>query len=561
MGQENTVNRMGSNKHRGRRGAAWWAGCVAAVCILVCGSAQAERRVALVIGNADYTQQKDRLRNPLNDARDMYAKLQTIGFAKEDIVYRENLTQRSIDQALVEFEKKLGGDTVALVYYAGHGMSVNGKNYLPAVDADIQTESQVARQSISVSELMDLLERGRSRVNLMFLDACRDNPFGRGFRSASRGMTKESPPEGTWVAYSTKYGEVADDGPGRNGLFTERLLAHIGTPGLSVDQMFRLVANDVVDRTRNSPKRQRPWPEGWLSSEFYLVPGAVVPSPVHAVAQSGQTIKDCADCPELVLLPKGSFVMGSPDKEKERDNDEGPTRTVNISQAIAVGRYEVTRAEFGRFVAESQYKTEAERSNGCGARDGKEWKYDAARNWRDPGFKQGEDHPVVCVSWNDTQEYLKWLNKKAPGKNFRLLSEAEWEYSARAGTRTPFQTGQMITVEQANFDGSYSYNGSANGVYREKTVKVGSFDANAFGLYELHGNVWEWVEDVWHDSYTGAPTDGTVWKSGGDAARRVLRGGSWYNNPRNLRSADRSKGTLVDRNNILGFRIARTFTR
>lgn len=319
MGQESTVNRMGSNKHRGRRGTAWWAGCVAAVCILVCGSAQAERRVALVIGNADYTQQKDRLRNPLNDAQDMYAKLQTIGFAKADIVYRENLTQRNIDQALVEFEKKLGGDTVALVYYAGHGMSVNGKNYLPAVDADIQTESQVARQSISVSELMDLLERGRSRVNLMFLDACRDNPFGRGFRSASRGMTKESPPEGTWVAYSTKYGEVADDGPGRNGLFTERLLAHIGTPGLSVDQMFRLVANDVVDRTRNSPKRQRPWPEGWLSSEFYLVP---------EVAQFGQTVKDCTDCPELVLLPKGSFVMGSPDNEKERENDEGPTRTV-----------------------------------------------------------------------------------------------------------------------------------------------------------------------------------------------------------------------------------------
>lgn len=537
MGQESTVNRMGSNKHRGRRGTAWWAGCVAAVCILVCGSAQAERRVALVIGNADYTQQKDRLRNPLNDAQDMYAKLQTIGFAKADIVYRENLTQRSIDQALVEFEKKLGGDTVALVYYAGHGMAVNGKNYLPAVDADIQTESQVARQSISVSELMDLLERGRSRVNLMFLDACRDNPFGRGFRSASRGMTKESPPEGTWVAYSTKYGDVADDGPGRNGLFTERLLAHIGTPGLSVDQMFRLVANDVVDRTRNSPKRQRPWPEGWLSSEFYLVPGAVVPSPrsiepvVPVVAQTGQTIKDCADCPELVLLPKGSFVMGSPDSEPERENYEGPQRTVKIDYTLAVGRYEITQGQWKAVMGSNPSNFSA-----C-----------------------GDTCPVENVSWDMAQEYLKKLNAKS-GQQYRLLSEAEWEYAARAGTKTPFHTGKTITPLLANFDGNFTYNGSAKGVFRKTTTKVGSFDANVFGLHDMHGNVWEWVEDVWHDNYTGAPTDGSAWKVGGDAARRVLRGGSWYYDPRILRSAFRYGLAPDGRGVNSGFRIARTFS-
>lgn len=312
------------------------------------------------------------------------------------------------------------------------------------------------------------------------------------------------------------------------------------------------------------------------------VPQAVaapVPAPPLVITTStpqplDRLPKDCTDCPELVLLPKGSFVMGSPDSEKDRDGDEGPTRTVNISKAIAVGRHEVTRAEFGRFVAESQYKTEAERSNGCAAWDGKDWKYDAARNWRDPGFKQGEDHPVVCVSWNDTQEYLKWLNKKAPGKNFRLLSEAEWEYAARAGkggTRFPwgddldytkmcaFANGADETAKaQVQGTSGWTFSKCSDGY--AYTAPVGALQPNAFGLMHMHGNAWEWVQDVWQDNYTGAPTDGTAREAGGDSARRVLRGGSWNVNPRNLRSANRGRGTPVDRYDYTGFRIARTFS-
>jgi formylglycine-generating enzyme required for sulfatase activity len=286
--------------------------------------------------------------------------------------------------------------------------------------------------------------------------------------------------------------------------------------------------------------------------------------------------KDCADCPELVLLPKGSFVMGSPDSEKDRDNDEGPTRTVSISKAIAVGRYEVTRAEFARFVTDSQYKTEAERSKGCAAWDGKAWTYDAARNWRDPGFKQAEDqdHPVVCVSWNDTQEYLKWLNKKAPGKNFRLLSEAEWEYAARAGQgakRFPwgddldytkmcaFANGldETAKVQVPGASGWMTSNCSDGYAY---TAPVNALQPNAFGLMHMHGNALEWVQDVWHENYTGAPTDGTAWEAGGDSARRVLRGGSWYYIPRDLRSAYRIRYTPDYRYYYAGFRIARTFS-
>ena len=284
--------------------------------------------------------------------------------------------------------------------------------------------------------------------------------------------------------------------------------------------------------------------------------------------------KDCADCPELVLLPKGRFVMGSPDGEKDRYKDEGPIRTVTISKLIAVGRYEVTRGEFARFVSDSQYRTEAERSGGCAAWDAKEWKYDGARNWQAPGFKQENDHPVVCVSWNDAQEYLKWLNKKAPGKNFRLLSEAEWEYAARAGqggrryswgddldytAMCSFANGvdERAKAQIPNWSGWPSSKCDDGYVY---TAPVSALQPNAFHLMHMNGNAWEWVQDVWHDGYIGAPTDGTAWEVGGDQALRVLRGGSWDNYPRILRSANRAMYTPSSRGYDTGFRIARTFS-
>jgi formylglycine-generating enzyme required for sulfatase activity len=164
---------------------------------------------------------------------------------------------------------------------------------------------------------------------------------------------------------------------------------------------------------------------------------------------------------------------------------------------------------------------------------------------------------VINVSWDDIQSYVQWLSGKT-GKNYRLLSEAEWEYAARAGTTTPFHTGSRITTDQANFDGNYTYNGSSKGQYRKRTVAVGSFSANRFGLHDMHGNVWEWVGDCWNGNYDGAPTNSSVWNSG-DCSRRVLRGGSWYFKPRNMRSAIRYRLTTGKRIDIIGFRIARTF--
>jgi TonB family protein len=234
---------------------------------------------------------------------------------------------------------------------------------------------------------------------------------------------------------------------------------------------------------------------------------------------------------------------------------ENPQHYVRVS-SFAAGRYAVTKGEFAAFVRSSGYRTEAEQGDGCFMWTGKEWKKDAAYNWRNVGFAQGDDHPTVCVSWNDAQAYIQWLSRIS-GKSYRLLSEAEREYAARGGTQTAFWWGDSITTSQANYNGNVSYNGSPKGQYRQATVPVNGFNANPYGLYNMHGNVWEWTQDCWHENYAGAPTDGSAWTTGCRGNYRVLRGGSWNGGPADLRSAYRFRYFPVSRSFNNGFRLAR----
>jgi formylglycine-generating enzyme required for sulfatase activity len=162
---------------------------------------------------------------------------------------------------------------------------------------------------------------------------------------------------------------------------------------------------------------------------------------------------------------------------------------------------------------------------------------------------------VERVTWHDAIEFCARLSKQT-GREYRLPSEAEWEYACRAGTTTPFHFGETITTDLANYDGTRTYGSGPNGQYRKQTTEVGSFKvANAFGLYDMHGNVWEWCLDHWHENYNGAPADGSAWVTGGNASRRVLRGGSWNNGPGNCRSAHRSRFEPGNRDSNLGFRV------
>ncbi len=265
--------------------------------------------------------------------------------------------------------------------------------------------------------------------------------------------------------------------------------------------------------------------------------------------------KDCADCPEMVVAPAGRFTMGSPADEPEREpfnKGSEDQLAVTIVKPFAVGRFAVTRGQFAAFVTATGPKTDG----GCYARMGTEWKQQADRNWRSPGFTQNDHHPVVCVNWDDAKAYAAWLSSTT-GKTYRLLSEAEREYAARAGTTTGFWWGSTISTSQSNYDGNYTYDGGLQGEWRKATVPVDSFAANPWGLYNVHGNAWDWTEDCWSGSNAGNPGNGEA-RSSGDCSRRVFRGGSWSSHPQFLRSANRGKYLPAIRDGNLGFRVART---
>jgi formylglycine-generating enzyme required for sulfatase activity len=251
------------------------------------------------------------------------------------------------------------------------------------------------------------------------------------------------------------------------------------------------------------------------------------------------TFKDCAECPEMVVVPAGSFTMGSP--EGEGNTDEHPEHTVTIPNPFAVSKYEITRGEYARFVESSGY-----------AEGGRCWGRTEDASWRDPGFEQTDTHPAVCVSWQDARAYTEWLSRQTR-RDYRLLTEAEWEYVTRAGTATRYWWGDDVGRNNANcWDCGSQWD-------HKGTAPVGSFRPNAFGLYDVHGNVWEWVADCYekdaYKTHRDYPAMVGGWQ---DSCGRVLRGGSWFNGPDYCRSAGRVRDHFGDRIIDSGFRVART---
>ena len=269
---------------------------------------------------------------------------------------------------------------------------------------------------------------------------------------------------------------------------------------------------------------------GWVARGVFLlavgwVSSAAVPGAGQAQMEAGTVFRDCAGCPEMVVVPAGTYMMGSPEEA-----DELPIHRVTIGEPFAVGKYEVTFAEWDACVADG----------GC-----------YGHRPDDEGWGRG-NRPVMDVDWNQAQTYATWLNEKTR-KVYRLLSEAEWEYVARAGSETAYSWRNEIGRNRANCDGCGSrWDG-------KQTAPVGMFAGNAFGLYDVHGNVMEWVEDCWNETYAGAPANGSAWEQG-DCNRRGLRGGSWYFIPRYLRSAYRDWNPSGHRNDSVGFRVTRSLT-
>ncbi len=592
----------------------------------------AERRVALVIGNSSYTDKP--LRNPANDAADLAAALKRMGF---EVMERKNRTADQLRGDLSDFQDKLSPGAVGLFYFAGHGVQAGrGQNYLLPVGVTYKRERDAEAYGLEVGSVLRRMEDSGAALSLVILDACRDSPLPpEGRSTASRGLGRMEAPSGSMIAFATAPGSIADDNAsGRNGLYTQHLLAAIEAPGVRLEDVFKRVRRGVE---KDSNRRQSPEEIMKLTSDepFYFRAGnavqvasikpepvtptarprqasglsledlqkeeetrqawikwqgqmkadfdktavfagsadlqvkawerflaawvqdnplsredddlrsqattrqlqalAAVPVAAPAVAQgqpatsasastansasmgAGQVFKDCADCPEMVVIPAGSFQMGSNDYDSEK-----PIHSVNI-KSFALGKYEVTQGQ---------------------------WK--AVMGSNPSNFSNcGDNCPVEQVNWNDIQQYIQKLNQKT-GQQYRLPSEAEWEYAARAVSTTKYRWGNDIGLNNASCDGCGSQ------WDKKSTAPAGQFKPNGFGLYDMHGNVWEWVQDGYHNNYSGAPTDGSAWETGGTQDERVLRGGSWIGGPVGLRSAYRFRNSPDDRINLVGFRLART---
>ncbi|MFZ4535470.1 SUMF1/EgtB/PvdO family nonheme iron enzyme [Propionivibrio sp.] len=555
------------------------------------------KRVALLIGNAAYGNSP--LRNPPQDVREMEAALKSVGFRVEKVL---DANQNQMKRAVRDFGTLAQGAEIAFLYYSGHGTQANGENYLIPIKATIEKEADYEVETVSANALMRQIAGARPQAAIVVLDACRDNPYAAVTKGSSKGLGRMDAPTGTMIAFATAPNTTAGD----EGHYARVLAAQIKTSGLELFDVFRNTSAEVKRLTGG--KQEPRLSEVSISERIYLAgqvrvapsPPAQLasvqpaPVPVPATAQAdappvaGQVIKDCADCPEMVVIPAGKFMMGTSAAElmvlkkspwvienfTHSYDEESPRHEVKIGSALAVGRTEVTVGEYARFVSAKAYRTDAEKGDGCYVlkSDGGDWKKRAEANWKAPGFAQTDQHPVVCVSWNDAQAYVKWLAKKTE-KGYRLLSEAEWEYAARGGSSARYPWGDDADYKNIcgyanhadrSYADKYPKDTSVNKICSDGTVLVAEtkhYPANGFGLYDMHGNAMEWVEDCAHKNYAGAPSDGRAWTSACEKAEggvgRMARGGSWYNSPVNLRSAYRFGGEPSMRASAGGFRVAR----
>jgi formylglycine-generating enzyme required for sulfatase activity len=540
-------------------------------------SQQRASQVALVIGNANYLDASGALPTPVKDARALAEEARRNNF---DVDLKENLNKSDMQRAIDAFTGKIGSGTVALFYFSGFGIQVGRQTYLIPVNAQIWSEEDTKRDGINLDDIVAEMHRKGARVKIVIIDASRRNPFERRFRSSPAGIAALSTPQNTLAIYSAAPGAVINDAAGDTSAFVNALITEMRTPNVTAEDVFNRTRINV---SRASNSEQIPWVASSLVDEFSFGgaakvaatpapatppsssppaqaapppqppatvqtpapdqvqkrpadaaprPGATAQNPPDAQRASppaptktevgknpGDTFRDCAECGELVVIPAGTFTMGSGALY------ESPMHKITIAKPFAIGRFEVTFDEWDRCVTDK----------GC------KFKPD------DRGLGRG-NRPVDNVSWVDVKEFLGWLSSKS-GKIYRLPSEAEWEYVARGGTTTSYWWGRDVGQGQANCKEC----GSASAL---GPMPVGSFKPNPFGVFDTAGNAAEWVEDCWNDSYRGAPQDGSAWTTG-QCNWRVLRGGAYDSPAKLVASSSRFRYDNDVRYPANGFRVLR----
>jgi len=519
--------------------------------VLLLAPAAHAKRVALLIGNAAYSSEKP-LANPIRDAR-LLARVLKDDLKFDDVKLAENVGRARLIELIDQFQRQAASAEAAVFYFSGHGMQDGGKrNFLIPVDAHISGEVGIRAYGVQADEVVAALASAAPRVSVIILDACRDNPYAGATRSGTKGLARieTHTDQELLIAYATRDGQVALDGKGNNSPYAAALAKHLRQAGQKpLLSLFDQVADQVRAETGN---QQRPTRYGDLKASTYLLANLTVQPPApdlsrvnlddlkyqqteqgHRQAEAeqaaaarrptpaavdtkraGQTFKDCPECPEMVVIPAGRFEMGS---NEIGYSDEQPVHTVSVPM-FALAKTEVTQGQ-----------------------------WQALMGTNPSYFKTCDDCPVEQVSWDDAQTYVRKLSART-GQHYRLPSESEWEYACRAGDRHEYCGGDSLDrLDSLAWD-----TGNSNG----RTQPVARKQANAFGLYDMNGNVWEWVEDCWNGSYSGAPTDGSAWTSG-RCSLRVQRGGAWDSRPAGARAAYRFRNLTTFQHNNRGFRPAR----
>ena len=539
--------------------------------------AKEQVRLALVIGNEAYTGSP--VEGATSNAREVAAVLRAGGF---DVVYAENARRTDITEAVRIFTEKMERGAVAIVYFDGHAVQYEGRNFLIAINSRISSQADIGTEAFDEDLLFDPLIVGRPSACVVIIDASNPNLWNLLLPARTQGLAAQEPLKGISVIYATAPGKVA-----ATDIFSSELIKAIKTPGLGFDAVISRTRASILRATakqqlvwQSSPPpkdlvilsgeahaqilRKTPdalelgfwdtikdsetaadfqiylnsYPEGLfvavarahLAQLLAKTSGQTPQKPDEPSIQSTmpgtpgsaqQSVRDCPECPEIVLIPAGSVEMGSADGSVF----ERPVHHVEIRKAFYIGLREVTFAEWDACVNERgcQYSP-ADREQGRGLR------------------------PVTDVAWSDAKTYLSWLSSKT-GRAYRLPTEAEWEYAERAGSNTVYPWGNTLEKDRANCLG-------CNTISFDKTVETGTFPANGFGLFDMAGNAAEWVQDCWNDTYSGAPTDGSAWDKP-NCPERVLRGGSFNGDARFVRSSARFKYDYNVRYYANGFRVAR----
>ncbi len=470
-----------------------------------------DERLALIIGNSNYS--SGPLKNPVNDASDIAVSLRSLGFS---VMLKQNATIREMESAIRDFGNRLRKGGVGLFYFAGHGIQVNGINYLVPVEAKISRESDIKYAAVDAGKVLDAMSDASSGVNIVILDACRDNPFARQFRSLSRGLAIVSDaPRGTYISYSTGPGQLALDGDGRNSPFAAAFMKFMKEPGWTIEQVFKKIRHQLNMETGG---KQIPWELSSLEGDFFFATGSgrktlslretsgsennfaqKVEAPEFKASPIEASIKDETTGMEFIGVPGGCFLMG--DSFGDGPAAEKPLHEVCLD-SFYLGKYEVTQGQWKRIMG-----TNPSHFKSC-----------------------GDNCPVESISWFDAQSFIAELNKVS-GIKYRLPTEAEWEYAARDGGKAEKWAGTSAEGKL----GDYAwYEATAD----DRMHPIGRKIPNALGFHDMTGNVWEWTNDFYADAYyQQSPRDNPTGSEGGE--NRVLRGGCWMDRKQDIRSSQR----------------------